>query len=262
MKKLLEFILVGAIALTRPSFSQEESNLPAGYSSLEKSTAISEESPVEIVRDALDSRELKKRDVVNLITRIDEENVKDQARYTEGHFLEGFTLAFEDEIKSDPLFHAGASYDPEDFFVKNQMLSAFWDVLVARSSEFFGRIENAGKALKRFTTLETTEISRLKLKLNPELDSHNRPQARIRVVSSNPESYLNDIHIRFGKESITMGKSYLLSSIGPGASFNIDFQTNYELDYQVSLEFKLPFWFHYKERNIQKDFSISSKEDL
>jgi hypothetical protein len=122
------------------------------------------------------------------------------------------------------------------------MMGAFWNVLVGRYPKIFGRVEKAGKRLKRVTTLETKEIKGYRFQINPELDNYNFIRARLRIKSEK-NKYLDNTHLRLGKDQITIGKSYPLESIGKNSILSIDLQHDYKNDYCVKLTLKVPFWF-------------------
>jgi hypothetical protein len=256
MKKILETILVGAIMFSPLSFAHEEPSLSIKQPP-EKRELITQEDPVEIIGETLKTKEVRKKDVVNFIASIDAEKTKDRSKYAEGVFLDGFMLALEDQINKDPLFYAWGEYKENDIIIKNQAISAIWDVFIGRYPKVFGRVEKAGKALKRATTLETKEVYGYKFQLNPELDNNNYLRARIRL-RTDKNNYLNDTHLRIGRDEATLGKTYDLSTIGLNSIFSIDFQHDYKKDYCIKFTFKLPFWFN--EREKQENPKISSSE--
>ncbi len=261
MGKLLEMILGGLMVFPILSFAQEDQDIlstdvipkreliPADEKTSLAPTLppntelLTQEDPVKVVSESLASETIEVKDVVNFMARIDEETIEDRSRYSQGPFLENFMYAFEDRINRDPFFSAWEDYKEDDFILKNQAISGLWDVLVGRYPKTFGRVEKAGKGLKRITTLNSPEVRGYRFKLNPELDSDNYPRVKMRVKSSK-NTCLDDLQFRVGKEEMAIGKTYELPKVGKSSTFSLDLQYDYHNNYSVILTFKIPFWFN------------------
>jgi predicted polyphosphate/ATP-dependent NAD kinase len=106
MKRLFNFLLAGTLMFSPYSFSGEDkqSNEPK---ILESKELLTQERPVEIVGEAIKTKEVKKRDLVNLIARIDDEEIRDRSEYAEGQFMEAYMKALEEDLNDDPLSMLG-----------------------------------------------------------------------------------------------------------------------------------------------------------
>ncbi len=244
MKKSLRIILASLLSFSSYVGAQE-TQLDTRNSPYVIGTSILEEKPANVVSEVLEKREVEKRDVVNIISKIDDDVVRERHKYFTDNPLEGFTMALEDNLNDDPLFYVWEDYEPNDIIVKNQAINSAWDVLIARYPKFFGRIEKTAVKIKKATTLETKISDEYKLKINPELDSDNLPRLKIHLRSQR-KCFLGDLSLRLEKDKMELGKSYNLCSLWKNAS--LDYSLNYDFcgDYGMRATLKIPFWFHKK----------------
>lgn len=241
MKKSLCIILAGLLSFSISTPAQDEKQ-GKGDDSLVWRTSLAQEEPVDVVSEVIEKKEIAKRDLVNLVSRIDEERIPKRHRYSTDNPFEGYMLALEDQINEDTLFYAWEDYEEGDFIIKNQALSAGWDVLVARYPKTLGRVERVAKEIKRVTTLETQKIGGYHLKINPELDSSDYLRLRLRL-NSEEEDFFHGLAMRVGIKKIELGKTYPLRSLGKDVSFDFGICYDYCGDSLVKMTLKVPFWF-------------------
>lgn len=240
--RLLALICTGLLSFQLTASSQESSTPFIEKNKEDRDELVTEEKPATVVAEVIETKKVEESDIVNFISRIDEEKIDSREKYARRSSIEGFYLALEDELKKDPLFYAWQEYGEGDFIVKNQMLNAGWDLLVGKYPDLFGRIEKAGVYAKRKTTVEIREIGGYRLKVNPELDSDSYPILKFRVRNGG-ESFWNDLYLKLGKGEAEIGKNWLIPRFGREASFNFNFASDYNGEYSVKLTLKFPFGF-------------------
>lgn len=207
------------------------------------SSPITKETPTEIVSEIIKEEKVEKRHVLNFLSRIDEEKISDRSKYAELGYLDGFYQALEDNIEEDRLFYVWEDYEQGDLVVKNQILNAIWDIGVAKLPKFFGRVEKAGRYLKRKTTWDH-RIRGYRVKINPELDNEDFLQARIKIKKD--ESFIDNLELRVNKEEIKLGKTWKIEEeIAHNATFSLDMNYNWNKDeYCFRITLKFPYWFN------------------
>lgn len=254
MKKLSSIILSGLFLFNSYAKAEESATTPVKS----ETSLISQEKPAEIVNEVIVEGDITRKDVLNFLSRLDEEKIDDRSRYAKGNILENFMIALNEEIDKDLLFYAGEDYDADDFIIKNQVLSASWENLVGRYPKIFGRLEKAAIMAKRLTTLETPKVCDYSLKFNPELDSDNYPRAKLRLKSEK-NSYLDRTYLRIGRDEIQIGKTFDLSSWGKKASIDFDLESDYKNGYCFEITIKFPWWFWGEEEYLNRKDLVNNE---
>ncbi len=235
-------LAAGILSLSSIVYSQESTNsLPYGPTHHPVELVI-QEQPATVVTEVIEKKEIKERDIVNFISRIDEEKIDSRDKYANQPFFQSWTSALEEEIEKDPLFYAWEEYDERDIVAKNQMLNATWNVLVGKYPKVFGRLEKTGVYLKRITTLQTPKVGRYRLKINGELDEDNYPRIKFKI-KSDTENFFNNMYAKVGKENTKIGKTWSLTESGRNAYLDFELELGYNEEICTSLTLKFPFWF-------------------
>jgi len=208
---------------------------------------LDKETPTEVVADAFEKGILETRDLFSIIGRIDEEKIEDRSKYSDMKIDNIFYTAVVDEMEKNPLFYDWEYYEQgEDLIIENQLLSAGWNIGVAKFPNTLGLAERAGVYAKRKTTLEV-KSKKSRLKINPELDNDG---VNLRMKLKKEDSWMNDLKFKVGLEKVKLGKSIKIKKFEK-ANFSIDsFYDWKEDEYCLKLTLKLPI-LPYK--NIRKE---------
>lgn len=231
MKKTLTAILSGLLFL--PIYLKSDNDIL--YEKL-----LPDESPADIFSDIVKTKNVYRRDVVNIVSRFDEESRPEMEKYRSMGLIDGFVSALNDEIDEDRLFYAGKKYKENDLIIKNQMLSASWNILISKY-RLFEEIDDTITMIKKKTTIESPRHFPYKIKINPELDMDNYIGIRMRVIPKN-DSMLDDFYIRVNKEKVEIAKKFRDSRIGDNSTIDLELSNNYNEEFVFRAMLKVPFW--------------------
>ncbi len=200
---------------------------------------IQEETPSEILAESFSGR-VSGLDLIRIIGRLDEDNRPKSKKYNSENLIDAYTMALGDELHKDPFFYAWKKYDENEVVIKKESLSALWETLVPRW-DIFQAIDRTATKVKKATTVETPQVYRTRVKINPEPSASGLLKARIRMRAEN--RHIDGIHIKVGVRGIEFGKTYSLEEYGKRATLGFGVVGDYDGKFSVKATLKFPFGF-------------------